>query len=109
MTTYTPTVWQANDLITAERLNKIENRIEEIQNIKFKFTKNNLPSWNTVNQLLESGIFPYIYMEEYDFWAEVFMTDNLPESNSYYYTDETGTQYYSTSPNIPPEEGETPK
>ena len=34
MTEYTPTVWQDGDAITAEKLNKIENRIEEIQNIE---------------------------------------------------------------------------
>lgn len=34
MTTYTPTVWQDGDIITAQKLNKIENRIEEIQNLK---------------------------------------------------------------------------
>lgn len=34
MAEYTPTVWQDSDAITAEKLNKIENRIEEIQNIE---------------------------------------------------------------------------
>ena len=34
MTEYTPTVWQEGDAITAEKLNKIENRIEEIQNMQ---------------------------------------------------------------------------
>lgn len=34
MTTYTPTVWQDGDVITAQKLNKIENRIEEIQSLK---------------------------------------------------------------------------
>lgn len=34
MTEYTPTVWQNGDAITAEKLNKIENRIKEIQNIE---------------------------------------------------------------------------
>ena len=34
MTTYTPTVWQDGDIITAQKLNKIEDRIEEIQNLK---------------------------------------------------------------------------
>lgn len=34
MTTYTPTVWQNNDAITAEKLNKIETRIEELQNMQ---------------------------------------------------------------------------
>lgn len=34
MTEYTPTVWQDGDAITAEKLNKIEDRIEEIQNIE---------------------------------------------------------------------------
>lgn len=34
MTEYTPTVWQDGDAITAEKLNKIENRIREIQNIE---------------------------------------------------------------------------
>lgn len=34
MTEYTPTVWQDGDAITAEKLNKIENRIKEIQNIE---------------------------------------------------------------------------
>ena len=34
MTEYTPTVWQDEDAITAEKLNKIENRIKEIQNIE---------------------------------------------------------------------------
>lgn len=34
MTEYTPTVWQDGDAITAEKLNKIEDRIEEIQNMK---------------------------------------------------------------------------
>ena len=31
MTTYTPTVWADGDTITAAKLNKIENRIAEIQ------------------------------------------------------------------------------
>ena len=30
MTEYIPTVWQDGDAITAEKLNKIENRIKEI-------------------------------------------------------------------------------
>lgn len=34
MTEYTPTVWQDGDAITAEKLNKIEDRIEEIQNME---------------------------------------------------------------------------
>lgn len=34
MTTYTPTVWQNGDIITAQKLNKIENRIEELQDLK---------------------------------------------------------------------------
>ena len=34
MTEYTPTVWQNGDAITAEKLNKIENRIKEIQDIE---------------------------------------------------------------------------
>lgn len=34
MAEYTPTVWQDGDAITAEKLNKIENRIKEIQNIE---------------------------------------------------------------------------
>ena len=34
MTTYTPTVWQNNDAITAVKLNKIETRIEELQNMQ---------------------------------------------------------------------------
>ena len=34
MTTYTPTVWQDGDIITAQKLNKIENRIEEFQDLK---------------------------------------------------------------------------
>ena len=39
MTTYTPTVWQDGDIITAQKLNKIENRLEEIQNLmKYRIT-----------------------------------------------------------------------
>lgn len=34
MTTYTPTIWQDGDIITAQKLNKIEDRIEELQNLK---------------------------------------------------------------------------
>lgn len=34
MTTYTPTIWQDGDIITAQKLNKIEDRIEEIQSLK---------------------------------------------------------------------------
>ena len=34
MTTYTPTVWQDGDIITAQKLNKIEDRIEELQDLK---------------------------------------------------------------------------
>ena len=34
MTTYTPTVWHDNDVITAEKLDKIETRIIELQNIQ---------------------------------------------------------------------------
>ena len=34
MTTYTPTVWQDGDIITAQKLNKIEDRIEELQDFK---------------------------------------------------------------------------
>ena len=34
MTIYTPTIWQDGDIITAQKLNKIEDRIEELQNLK---------------------------------------------------------------------------
>ena len=34
MTIYTPTVWQDGDIITAQKLNKIEDRIEELQDFK---------------------------------------------------------------------------
>lgn len=56
MTTYTPTVWHSNDLITSEKLNKIEDRIEELQNIQTNFTTP--PSYNEVSVLLNIGIFP---------------------------------------------------
>ena len=56
MTVYTPTVWHTNDLITSEKLNKIENRIEELYNIKVNFTI--LPTYNEVKTLLDLGIFP---------------------------------------------------
>lgn len=56
MTTYTPTVWHSNDLITSEKLNKIEDRIEELQNIQTNFTTP--PSYNEVSALLSIGIFP---------------------------------------------------
>lgn len=56
MTTYTPTVWHSNDLITSEKLNKIEDRIEELQNIQTNFTTP--PSYNEVSVLLSIGIFP---------------------------------------------------
>ena len=38
MTEYMPTVWQDGDAITAEKLNKIENRIEEIQSMERVWT-----------------------------------------------------------------------
>ena len=56
MTTYTPTVWHSNDLITSEKLNKIEDSIEELQNIQTNFTTP--PSYNEVLALLSIGIFP---------------------------------------------------
>ena len=46
MTEYTPTVWQDGDAITAEKLNKIENGIEEIQNIERVWTITNDNSSN---------------------------------------------------------------
>lgn len=46
MAEYTPTVWQDGDAITAEKLNKIENRIEEIQNMQRVWDRNNISSSN---------------------------------------------------------------
>ena len=46
MTEYTPTVWQDGDAITAEKLNKIENRIKEIQNIERVWSISNGNSLN---------------------------------------------------------------
>lgn len=65
MAEYTPTVWQDGDAITAEKLNKIENRIEEIQNIQrvFQVNKNKIPfsinlTFNDAKQMIDQGIFP---------------------------------------------------
>lgn len=46
MTEYTPTVWQDGDAITAEKLNKIENRIKEIQDIERVWSISNNNSSN---------------------------------------------------------------
>ena len=100
MTVYTPTVWQANDLITAERLNKIEDRIEEIQDIKFKFSSNALPSWNTANDLLEMGIFPIIECGDSNLIICETKLNNTTEM--YYYYDELGDRWAFDNPNIQP-------
>lgn len=63
MTEYTPTVWQDGDAITAEKLNKIENRIEEIQSIERILTNPSTITYNEAKQLLDQGIFPCLIFE----------------------------------------------
>lgn len=64
MTEYTPTVWQDGDAITAEKLNKIENRVEEIQSIQrvFQVPNGKRPfinlTFNEAKQMIDQGIFP---------------------------------------------------
>lgn len=69
MTTYTPTIWESGDFITDVRLNKIENRIEEIQRDKNIFYADqpvedadgyyyfpNMPSWSEIQAYQDGGM-----------------------------------------------------
>ena len=64
MTQYTPTVWQDGDPITAEKLNKIENRLEEI---------NIFPDIIVLPSIDYSGEIDYTYQEVKDYIDRGFM------------------------------------
>ena len=61
---YTPTIWQNDDLITAGKLNKIEDEIANQYIGKYVFV-NEYPTWNEVKRLIDRGIIP-ILVEVHD-------------------------------------------
>lgn len=81
MTIYTPTVWHSNDLITSEKLNKIEDRIEELQNIQINFTTP--PSYNEVLASLSIGVFPKL--NDKIIYKTIIMNDMTNNTNQYGY------------------------
>jgi len=83
MTEYTPTVWQDGDAITAEKLNKIENRIEEISSIKRVHKNNNIMKYNEVKSALDQGIFP-CFIENEDNVFTFFYNNSYYEENGNY-------------------------
>lgn len=59
MSEFTPKTWQNGDAITDVELNRLENRVGEL-NIDNVFDIKTLPTWNQVKSLLEQDIIPVI-------------------------------------------------
>lgn len=59
MSEFTPKTWQDGDAITDVELNRLENRVAEL-NMNNVFNINALPTWNQVKSLLEQDIIPVI-------------------------------------------------
>ena len=102
MTTYTPTVWQDDDAITAEKLNKIEDRIEEIQNSQkiIIATSNTIQTtYNEVKALLDTKIFPCIkYTNRYGTYFD-YIYDYYIYDNHYYCSSIAGNTFMASTPN----------
>lgn len=59
MSEFTPKTWQDGDAITDVELNRLENRVGEL-NVNNVFDIKALPTWNQVKNLLEQDIIPVI-------------------------------------------------
>ena len=63
MSEFTPKTWQDGDVITDVELNRLENRVGEL-NVNNVFNINALPTWNQVKSLLEQDIIPVIKKDD---------------------------------------------
>ena len=123
MTTYTPTVWTNDMPITDLKLNKIEDRIEEIQNIQtcFKWIWNNeidildnLPTYSQLTELINHNIVPVILFQDIkdnsykSFMPEIDYIYSADQGQYYFYSIGNQTLEMNSSNSTPyfPQDGE---
>ena len=76
MSEFTPKTWQDGDAITDVELNRLENRVAEL-NVDNVFNINALPTWNQVKNLLEQDIIPVIKKDDQqDYIIEIQKINN---------------------------------